>query len=136
MGRTPENRPKESWSTLMCVPQPGTNREDCCNYRLYDQPEIHRPRQSGVEVLPDPYKDVVHAVPVSDHDFFKDAAGQAVSWRIFSHHRRLCRTAESFGPAGLRKHQTSGGIAQCPCQIEMIGPGRRRWRSLKRDISS
>jgi hypothetical protein len=49
---------------------------------LYDQPEIHRPRQSGVEVLPDPCKDVVHAVPVSDRYFFKDAAGQAVAYRI------------------------------------------------------
>src|SRR5260370_29276094 len=38
--------------------------------------------------------------------FFKDAAGQAVRRRIFSHHRRLWRTAESFRPAGL--HKTSG----------------------------
>jgi hypothetical protein len=59
----------------------GTNSENRCNRELYDEPEIHRPRQSGVEVLPKPCKDVVHAVPVSDRDFFKDAAGQAVRRR-------------------------------------------------------
>ena len=89
VGRIPENCPKEGLRILMCVPQPGTNRENRCNRGLYDELEIHRPRQSGVEVLPDPCKDVVHPMAVSDRDFFKDAAGQAVRRRIFSHHRRL-----------------------------------------------
>jgi hypothetical protein len=38
VGRVPENCPEERPSILMCVPQPGTNREDRCNRGLYDQP--------------------------------------------------------------------------------------------------
>jgi hypothetical protein len=84
VGRIPKNCPKEGRSILMCIPEAGTNRENHCNCGLYDEPEIHRPRQSGVEVLPDPCKDVVHAVTVSDRDFFNDAAGSGSAENIFT----------------------------------------------------
>jgi hypothetical protein len=47
VGRIPENCPKEGRPILMCIPQPGTNREHRCNRGLYDEPEIHRPREES-----------------------------------------------------------------------------------------